>query len=305
MLQKEGRLYRFIANLGCGQEAGKKDTSTFETSNVSEGGVGENISSPEGVWSKPVDLSLGKAGDVGDTVEKEKNSPPAAPGASAAFDSPQPTTFDCTGKEEVKERFNSETVSEKVTEVTEATMQAEQEVELSPSNPVSPVTDGNGQDILIEDFWHSGEEIENAKEEVKLNSPSHPPLSELKALLMASNSLAQLKALKKQHGERIKDAYGSLNPQQQLHIDGLEATAVPYKVYKYTGSLIEANGQSLEPGMLVYLDPKVKNQNSTIVPVWLMRGLELGWRQAVSVSKDCLRLIEKAITDDGFRTGLT
>ena len=168
---------------------------------------------------------------------------------------------------------------------------------------MSPVTDELR--MQNEDLWHSEEEIDNTKEERKLNSSSYPSLLELKTLLMACQSLAQLQDLKNQHSERINDAYDNLNPEQQLHIDGLEATAVPYNVYKYTGSSIEANGQSLKQGTLVYLDPKVENQNETIVPVWLMRGLELGWRQAISVSKDYLHLIEKAITDDGFRTGLT
>jgi hypothetical protein len=117
---------------------------------------------------------------------------------------------------------------------------------------------------------------------------------------MACESLSQLNTLKKKHGKGIKDAYASLNTSQQLKIDGIEATAVSHNIYKYTGSLIEANGQSLKPGMLVYIDPKLRNQNANLVPVWLMRGLELGWRQAVLVSKDCLRLIEKAISNDDF-----
>jgi hypothetical protein len=123
--------------------------------------------------------------------------------------------------------------------------------------------------------------------------------------LMACQTLAELKAFKNQHGEMVNNAYRNLTAQQQLHVDSISATAVPYPVYKYTGSVIEVNGKSLKQGMLVYIDPKVENQNSTFVPVWLMRGLELGWQQAVSVSKDCLHLIEKAITDDDWRTGLT
>jgi hypothetical protein len=145
---------------------------------------------------------------------------------------------------------------------------------------------------------HQGELTNQQESEV--NSASIPSLAELKAMLMACESLAQLNALKKQHGKGIKDAYASLNTSQQLKIDGIEATAVSHSIYKYTGSLIEANGQSLKPGMLVYIDPKLGNQNANIVPVWLMRGLELGWQQAVLVSKDCLRLIEKAISNDDF-----
>ena len=144
--------------------------------------------------------------------------------------------------------------------------------------------------------------IQNPEEQVK---SSYLSLVELKAMLMACKTLAELKVLKNQHGEVINNAYRNLTPQQQLHVDSISATAVPFPVYKYTGSVIEANGKTLKQGMLVYLDPKEENQNSTIVPVWLMRGLELGWQQAVSVSKDCLCLIEKAITDNDWRTGLT
>ena len=88
-----------------------------------------------------------------------------------------------------------------------------------------------------------------------------------------------------------------MTPEQQLRVDAVSATAVPYEVYKYTGPAIERDGQRLRTGVLVYIDPNSRiHKGSVTVPVWLMRGLELGWRQALSVSRSCLTLVEKAVT---------
>ena len=122
-------------------------------------------------------------------------------------------------------------------------------------------------------------------------------MEELFALLLACQTVAELKALKKTHGRRVFEAYCCLSPEQQHQVDAVAATAVPYEVYKYTGPAIERDGQRLRTGVLVYIDPNARiHKGSVTVPVWLMRGATLGWRQALSVSRSCLTLVEKAVT---------
>jgi hypothetical protein len=125
-----------------------------------------------------------------------------------------------------------------------------------------------------------------------------PTRAELQALLLACQSLTELKSLKKQHGDQINSAYRQLPSSQQLKVDGIAAMAVPGEVYKYTGPTLSQDGQKLTTGVLVYIDPNAPVRKSLLsVPVWLLRGLELGWHTAMSVSRDCLLLVEKAVSD--------
>ncbi len=120
----------------------------------------------------------------------------------------------------------------------------------------------------------------------------------MKALLLACQTLVELKALKKTHGQGFIDAYCCLNSEEQFQVDAICATAVPYQVYKYTGETIKQNGQTLKTGTLVYLDPNASiHKGALTLPVWLLQGLELGWRQALSVSRNCLMAMEKAVTE--------
>ena len=128
-------------------------------------------------------------------------------------------------------------------------------------------------------------------------TPSHPSLEDLKALLLACKTLVELKALKKSLGQRVYDAYNQLTSEQQLQVDAVAATEVPYKVYKYMGETIERDGKKLSTGTLVYIDPNHTRKGSRYVPVWLLRGVQVGWRQAVKVSKDCLLLVEKVVAE--------
>jgi hypothetical protein len=58
-------------------------------------------------------------------------------------------------------------------------------------------------------------------------SPETPTLAQLQALLLACQTLAALNQLKQTHSpERIQQAYEALSFEQQLQIDGLEASAV-------------------------------------------------------------------------------
>jgi hypothetical protein len=125
---------------------------------------------------------------------------------------------------------------------------------------------------------------------------TQPTLAECKALLLAAETLTDLKRLKKKHGQQVTQAYRSLKMEEQLKIDGISATHFEVEIYKYIGQTIEQNGQKLATGALVYIEPKFKLGSKSIrVPVWLIKGLKLGWRVAIEVSRDYLIAVEKAI----------
>ena len=149
---------------------------------------------------------------------------------------------------------------------------------------------------LTELFPDSSSEIE------ALAQPSEEPptVAELQSLLLACQTLSELKALKQKspsQRQRVNQAYKGLDVEQQLKIDGISATAVPHQVFKYTGPTIQRDGQKLAKGALVFIDPNANVRHCAgYVPVWLMRGLELGWQKAISVSREFLTLVEKATT---------
>ena len=131
--------------------------------------------------------------------------------------------------------------------------------------------------------------------EEEKNKNSDPTIEELQALLLACQTLTQLKEFKQKFPKEGKQAYCYLSPSQQQQVDAVAAQAVPHDVYKYMGKRIEQNGQKLKTGTLVYIDPNAKvNRAGGHVPIWLLRGVELGWRCAIAVSCDCLELIKEA-----------
>jgi hypothetical protein len=127
--------------------------------------------------------------------------------------------------------------------------------------------------------------------------PSSPTLAELQGLLLACKTLASLKELKKKYSDRVGEAYQKLSQQEQLIVDAVSATAVPYQVFKYVGESQTEDDHSLRRGSLVYIDPNEGKANKHHVGVWLLRGIELGWRKAVTVSRDLLLEIEKVASD--------
>jgi Protein of unknown function (DUF3987) len=129
------------------------------------------------------------------------------------------------------------------------------------------------------------------------SNPTQTSLASIKALLLAAQSLSELKTLKKEHGAKVAMAYKASSVSEQLVIDGISANAVPHQVYKYVGhQTINSEGKLLQPGALVYLDPTAKvSLNSVRVPVWLLKGLKLGWDKAIEVSRDCLVEVKKAV----------
>ncbi len=95
----------------------------------------------------------------------------------------------------------------------------------------------------------------------------------------------------------VKEAYSALTPDEQIKIDGLTATKVPFEVYKYMGQTKKVEGLLIEPGTLVYLDPASKQRNSYHLKVRLLQGVHQSWQKVVAISRDALQLVEKVVNE--------
>ena len=139
-----------------------------------------------------------------------------------------------------------------------------------------------------------GEVVESLEQE------SQPPsISQLQSELLACATSAELKAFGKKYSQyrsHLIQAYRDLPTSEQLKIDVIKASTVSVEVFKYTGKPVNESGQTLRDGALVYIDPhSTQGRTSSYVKVWLLNGLSRGWKKAVSVSKDFLTLVEKAV----------
>lgn len=127
--------------------------------------------------------------------------------------------------------------------------------------------------------------------------PYPPTLEELKALMVACQSLTELKTLNKQHGiTDVGKAYQALNLLQQAHIDSIAANAVPHKVYKYLGQPIKVGQQRLKSGALVYIDPQTAARmrpSAMNASVWDLNGVPRGWKEPVEVPLSDLKEVVK------------
>ena len=162
-------------------------------------------------------------------------------------------------------------------------------------------------------FYAVLSEMPDQKLEVHPDMQSdEPTLSELKALLLASNTLTALNEVKRKHNKTIGKAYCALQELEQAHIDAIAALAVPYKVFKYLGEELTLGTQRLVRGELVYIDPQTQLRRSTAVtaPVWAINGVGSGWKRSVDVSLSLLKEIRKAVlpetanSDDAQQMGL-
>lgn len=137
------------------------------------------------------------------------------------------------------------------------------------------------------------------KEPLAVQEPeslSEPTVSELKALLLACDSLVQLNELKRLHRKTIGKAYDSMSDVEQATVDAIRALAVPYKVFKYLGEEIKVGTQRLIRGMLVYIDPQTQVRASAYsVPVWAIDGVASGLRKPINVSVSLMREVVKAV----------
>lgn len=141
-------------------------------------------------------------------------------------------------------------------------------------------------------------------------SESKLSLEELKALMLACDSLVQFNELKRIHNKTIAQAYCSMTESQQAYIDAIRALTVPHKVFKYLGEEIKQETQRLIKGTLVYLDPALQVRASTYSAlVWAINGISSGWKQPVEVSLSLLQEVVKAVLpsqnqDSGQQMGL-
>jgi hypothetical protein len=142
---------------------------------------------------------------------------------------------------------------------------------------------------LIKRLWQLPEAAEIQEEP--------PTLAQLQALLLACQTLSALQALKAKHtSKQVGEAYKALSDEQQLHIDGLSATAVEYPVFKYVGQLLKSAGQTLVSRALVYIDPRVTALTHSItVPVWGLGGFGNDWKEPIQVDRKDLVPVEKIV----------
>lgn len=126
-----------------------------------------------------------------------------------------------------------------------------------------------------------------------------PTLDSLKALLLACDSLVQLRELKRKHSKTIAIAYGSMSAEEQARVDALAALAVPHKVFKYMGEEIKQGTERLIKGTLVYLDPQAQVRSSSYsAPVWAINGVTSGWKRPINISFSLLQEVVKVVLPD-------
>jgi hypothetical protein len=131
-----------------------------------------------------------------------------------------------------------------------------------------------------------------------------PTLDSLKALLVACDSLVQLRELKRKHSKTIAIAYDSMSAEEQAHVDALAALAVPHKVFKYMGDEIRQETERLIKGTLVYLDPQAQVRSSSYsAPVWAINGVTSGWKRPINISFSLLQEVVKVVLPDELGGG--
>jgi len=159
-------------------------------------------------------------------------------------------------------------------------------LELKRSNP-EPVSEVKYPEVL---------NLLVASEQGEVESEPQPTLEELKALLLACDTLTALNQLKRTHRKTIGKAYRSMTEKEQSQIDVIAALAVPQKVYKYVGDEIRQGTERLTPGTLVYLDPHTPVRASAHnAPVWALNGVASGWTRPMDVSFSVLQEVVKPV----------
>jgi len=157
------------------------------------------------------------------------------------------------------------------------------ELKSSEPEPVSEVKHPEFLDLLV------------ASEQGEVEPEPQSTLEELKAMLLACNTLTALNQIKRMHKKTIGKAYRSMTEKEQSQIDAIAALAVPQKVYKYVGDEIRQGTERLMPGTLVYLDPHTPVRASDqSAPVWALNGMANGWTRPIDVSFSMLKEIAKA-----------
>jgi len=110
---------------------------------------------------------------------------------------------------------------------------------------------------------YNQEQLEPEPEaDVSIPEPQ-PTLAELQALLLACQSLTELRHTQAKYKEQAEDAYRSLPLENQLQLDGLEAKRYNFPIYKYWGDGLSRH--TLRHGALVRLKNDKMRQIATDV----------------------------------------
>lgn len=162
-------------------------------------------------------------------------------------------------------------------------------------------------------LWNLPEAQEPEPESVPEFQEALPPepesmpeqtLEQLKALLLACDSLVQLNELKRKHKKNIALAYSAMSEKEQATVDALAALAVPHRVFKYMGDEIGQGAERLMRGMLVYIDPAAKTRSTALsAPVWAIDGVTCGWKRAINVSLSLLKSVVKDVLPSQHQDG--
>ena len=101
-----------------------------------------------------------------------------------------------------------------------------------------------------------------------------------------------------------------MSQNEQAIVDGINALAVPHRVFKYVGDTVVQGTSRLLKGALVYIDPATQlRANAYSAEVWAINGVSSGWQRSVNVSLSLLKEVTKAVLhnqehDGGQQMGL-
>ncbi len=171
--------------------------------------------------------------------------------------------------------------------------------------PESPQLESPEPELVPEVQCFESPEPELVPEVQCFESPEpEPTLEELKALLLACDTLAALSSLKRTYKKTIAKAYRSMNESEQAQVDALAALQVPHKVFKYLGEEIKLGAERLIKGTLVYIDPKAQvRSNARSALVWAINGVSSGWLNPIEVSLSLLKEVIKIILPNENQSG--
>ena len=155
--------------------------------------------------------------------------------------------------------------------------------------------------------------LENARShQSEAQTDPEMTIEEIKPLLLACRTFEELNQLKQAFPAWFDPAYDALTQAERRFIDSLQATRIEAQIYQYEGDTIDCEGQVLEPGDLVYVDPyTVIQPHQSSLPVWIIKAIDSGWQQTLDVSRQCLVLVEQllngthGLTDGQVENGLT
>jgi hypothetical protein len=104
--------------------------------------------------------------------------------------------------------------------------------------------------------------------------PEPPTLAELQALLLACQTLSELRRVQSQYKQQAQSAYRAMSVDNQLYVDGLVACQYSFIVYKYVGEQPLRGVSTLLPCNLVRLKTEKRQFLVGVVPLDCRPGEE-------------------------------